>query len=120
MSSPSVVLRLPVPPSVNAAYRNTARGRCKTKAYTDWLAEADALFMTQKRGLRPINGPCELSIRIPAKTRGDASNRIKLAEDFLVSRQITGDDKHNRKVSIERDASLTDDCVVTITPAEAA
>ena len=38
--------------------------------------------------------------------RGDCSNRLKAAEDYLVSRDITADDKHNWKVSVERDPAI--------------
>lgn len=108
-----IELRLPIPPSVNAMYRNVPkRGRVKTGAYITWLKLADAHFLEQKRGITPVSGPCEIAIKLP-RCRGDISNRIKAAEDYLVSRGITGDDRHNRKVSIERDESLTL-CVVTI------
>ena len=118
----STVLTLPTPPSVNAAYRNVpGRGRAKTATYIEWMDEADAAFLQQQRSIRRVEGTYELAIRIPANTRGDISNRIKVCEDYLVSREITSDDKHNRKVSIERDESLTDGfCVVTITPVEGA
>lgn len=120
-----VILELPTPPSVNAAYANRkggkGRGRYKTALYKAWLECADAFLLQQKRALNgriPVTGECELSIRLPANVRGDASNRIKVCEDYLVSRGITGDDKHNRKVSIERDASLDGHCVVTVTSVE--
>jgi len=110
-----IVLRLPVPPSVNSSTRNLkGRGRVKTGAYVKWLREADRWLMSQKRGLGQIRGKCQIAIRIPP-VRGDVSNYIKVAEDYLVSREITGDDKHNRKVSIETDDSV-DCCVITISP----
>ena len=121
MTNQKIVLHLPTPPSVNALYRNVhGRGRAKTREYENWIKRADDLYLTQKRTIKPLTGPCEIAIRIPASTFGDVSNRIKAAEDFLVSRGVTGDDKHNRKVSIERDASLTGVCVVVITPAREA
>jgi Holliday junction resolvase RusA-like endonuclease len=46
--------------------------------------------------------------------RGDVSNRIKAAEDYLVSREITQDDKHNWEVTAKR--GDVDCCEVTITP----
>jgi crossover junction endodeoxyribonuclease RusA len=113
-----VTVSLPVPPSVNGAYRNVAgRGRVKSRSYKIWLRNADAIYLSQKREIKPVTGPCDLYIKIPASTRGDVSNRIKAVEDYLVSREITGDDRHNRKVTIERDESVTC-CVVTITPAD--
>jgi Holliday junction resolvase RusA-like endonuclease len=120
-----IVLRLPVPPSVNALFYNRRkgavgrngkklRGRGKTDEYKAWLDEADGWLLEQKRGLTPITGPCSMRITIPAKTRGDVSNRIKSVEDFCVSRGLTSDDKNNRKVSIE--AGHVACCVVEITP----
>ena len=111
-----IEIRLPVPPSVNALYFNLPkRGRAKTKEYKDWLANADSWYRAQMRKLGSVEpGPCVVEIRLPAKMRGDVSNRTKAAEDFLVSRLITADDRHNWKVSAERDASLTDHCVITV------
>jgi Holliday junction resolvase RusA-like endonuclease len=115
MTTGVIVLMLPTPPSVNAAYRNvTGRGRVKSASYREWEADADEAYIQQKRGVKPIIGERELEIRIPANTKGDVSNRIKAIEDYLVSREITGDDRFNRKVSIERDVSLFDLCVVTV------
>lgn len=100
------VIRLPVPPSVNALYRNVrGRGRVKTRLYRQWIKQADKHLMLQAWDI-PNGGKCELMIRLP-KIRGDVSNRIKAAEDYLVSRGITADDKHNRKVSVEVDETLT-------------
>lgn len=114
----SVCLVLPVPPSVNNAYRNVARGRVRTEAYNNWIALADGMYLQQKRHVKPIRGRCELHIRIPANTRGDATNRVKIAEDFLVSREITGDDRNNWKVTVERDESIDGHCIVTVTALE--
>ena len=98
------IIRLPTPISVNALYYNRkggkGRGRIKTPAYRAWLAEADGWYLTQKRNIKPLRGRLEIQIRLPS-IRGDATNRIKSAEDFLVSREITGDDRHNHKVSVE-------------------
>jgi crossover junction endodeoxyribonuclease RusA len=109
-------LLLPLPPSVNAMYRNVAGvGRVKTHEYRAWLKKADAYLLMQKRELLPLNGQIIVAIKVPKGTRGDISNRIKAAEDFLVSRQITGDDRHNVKVSIER--ADVQECEVEVTPA---
>lgn len=112
-----MLVRLPVPPSVNNLYynrtRGNGRGRIKTPAYRKWLAEADKWLLTQKRDLTTMTGRLEISIRIPPLRRGDASNKIKAAEDFLVSRKITGDDRNNHKVSIEVDHEV-DCCEIAI------
>lgn len=110
-----MIIRLPVPISLNMAYRNVPRvGRVKTAAYKKWLIQADGHLLMQKRSLRPVSGQVALAIKIPAKTRGDVTNRIKLVEDYLVSREITPDDRHNWKVSIERSHEV-DCCEVEIT-----
>ena len=119
-------IRLPVPPSTNKLYRNvtakemawakrhgrTRKGRYPTPAYTSWIKQADLWYLTQKRDVRPITGPAIVEIKLPMSMRGDASNRIKAAEDWLVSRQITSDDSHNRKVSIE--FAPVDCCEITV------
>ena len=114
-----VVINLPVPPSSNNMFFNWQGGRAKSADYKRWLKEADACFLEQKRSIHRVTGPCEIHIKLPINTRGDVSNRIKAAEDYLVSREITGDDKHNRKVTIEKAASVKW-CVVTITPLDLA
>ena len=97
----TLTINLPLPPSVNALYWNKkGKGRIKTKTYKAWLSEADVWMLPQMRFIAPVTGPCEVKILLP-KVRGDISNRIKAVEDYLVSREITGDDRHNRKVSVE-------------------
>lgn len=98
---------LPLPPSVNASTRNVRGvGRVKSGKYRAWLRAADALYLSQKRGISPVTGRCVLRISVPAAMRGDVSNRIKAIEDFLVSRELTDDDRHNWSVTIERDEGV--------------
>ena len=112
------LLRLPIPPSVNEMYYNRkggkGRGRIKTAKYRKWIAEADKWYLEQKKNIQRVTGPYELSIKLP-KIRGDLSNRIKIAEDYLVSREITSDDRYNRKISIEIDETLQC-CEISIIP----
>lgn len=98
----TIRLTLPVPPTTNNLYFNTGRRRAKSEEYLQWIADADISLMQQKRGLLRLGGPLALMIRIPRRVRGDVSNRIKAAEDFLVSRGVTGDDRKNEFVSIWR------------------
>lgn len=118
-----MMLRLPLPPSVNNLYptirdRRTGKlRRIKSDEYKRWLDQADKWLTTQKRTLRKISGPCSILIRIPV-SRADASNRIKVAEDFLVSRELTDDDKHNRRVTVEVDEKL-ECCEIIILPSGA-
>ncbi len=79
----------PVPPSVNAAYRNTKHGRAKTKAYEDWRLAAAAAIRRQRVPFVPghviLNMAFEINI-----AHADASNRIKLLEDLLGKRHGVG------------------------------
>jgi Holliday junction resolvase RusA-like endonuclease len=94
-------------------YGNRKGGRYKTAAYRDWTRRADALLLTQKRSLVKFTGELEVHIRLPKGTRGDVDNRIKAISDFLVSREVTGDDRHNWRVTIERSLDGLD-CEVEI------
>jgi crossover junction endodeoxyribonuclease RusA len=98
-----VILLFPIPPSSNNLYANSEYGgRFKSKKYKAWLKSADRYYWMQKAKIKPVFGACVIRIKVPQKMRGDISNRIKALEDYLVSRKITGDDKNNSKVSIER------------------
>ena len=103
----TIRLSLPIPVSVNAAYTNVPGvGRVKTRAYKQWLKQADLHLMIQKRALRPVSGPLRITVWLPEEMRGDVSNRTKLPEDFLVSRKVTPDDKHNWSVTAERSINV--------------
>lgn len=100
-------LILPIPPSVNAAYANCAgRGRVKTKAYRAWIAAADAALLMQKRGIQRVTGPAKMVLSLPANLRGDCDNRIKVASDYLVSRELTSDDRHFVSVTARKAAHV--------------
>ncbi len=113
---------LPIPPSVNAAYANNksgrGRGRFKTAAYRAWLLHADVMYLQQKRTLEPVKGPAMVVIKLPMKMRGDISNRIKVPEDFLVSRGLTSDDSKSVHVGAIRSADVKDGfCEIVVRPA---
>ena len=101
-------IRLPIPPSVNMAYGNNksgrGRGRYKTRSYREWTRLADGLLLMQMP-IAKTCGPYEVRIRLP-RTRGDIDNRCKPAMDYLVSRNLTDDDKHARRVTVEIDPAL--------------
>ena len=112
-----VALSLPIPPSVNSAYRNVAgRGRAKTAAYTAWLKSADMRWLMQKRTTGRLKGCGRYGalIEIPAGTRGDVDGRIKLILDYLVSREITDHDRHCWEVTCRRSDALADECRVIV------
>ncbi len=112
----SFVLRLPLPPSVNAMYRNAQRiGRVKTATYKAWIVEADGYYLLQKKDIRRVSGPCVVQIKVPYTMKGDISNRIKALEDYMVTRELTSDDSLTAKISIER-ADVVD-CVIEVSNA---
>lgn len=92
--SGAITLKLPLPPSVNQAYRNVlGRGRVKTKAYRDWQADAHMLALLQSQGQR-IEGPYAFHMLVerPDNRRRDLGNLEKLAHDLCVSVGLVEDD----------------------------
>lgn len=106
-----LTLTLPMPPSANSAFTNRrfgkGYGRIKSKAYKDWIANADAYYLLQKLGRqKPIEGKYHVTIFMPEDMRGDEDGRVKLAIDWLVKRNLTPDDKHMRGHEVKRDSEL--------------
>jgi Holliday junction resolvase RusA-like endonuclease len=91
--------------------------------YRRWEHVADGELLTQFRHLRPfipVTGAPIVVVRINPTERGDCDNRIKAASDFLVSRGITLDDRHNWAATATKDPSVPRGfCIVQITKAEA-
>jgi len=86
-------LELPIPPSLNNAYVNIpGHGRVASHRLKRWKVEAGWEARCQRPG--KISGPFRFAILLPASLKGDASNRIKIAEDLMVALQITPDDRH--------------------------
>jgi Holliday junction resolvase RusA-like endonuclease len=86
-------LVLPMPPSVNGAYRNVPGvGRVKTRVYRDWATEAALLMKIQARGR--IDGPYAIHVEVdrPDKRRRDLSNLLKVLEDTIVAQGLVEDD----------------------------
>ena len=114
-------LRLPLPPSTNALYRNVRGvGRVKAVGYKRWLVTAGSYGITQK----PLGGfphfarDFEIIVLIPAKTRGDVDNRAKAVIDLCTAWQIISDDRHAQAVTIRRVLDMpADECRVTVRPA---
>jgi hypothetical protein len=123
-----ISIRLPLPPSTNALYANNKRGkgkgRYKTDEYKAWIVQADMRFTMQKRSLlplSPIRPPFVICIRIPRYAEMDASNAIKAAEDWLVSREIVGgDDRLTVDIRCVRDRAVVgDECIVEVSTEKA-
>ena len=97
------MIRLPVPPSVNALFRNAAgKGRVKTGQYKAWLMEAGLKLKLQRP--IPVLGRYTLLIRIPQSLQGDIDNRIKAVSDLLVTHEVVEDDRYAWRVTVERAA----------------
>lgn len=98
-----VTLHMPVPPSVNQAYKNIKRGkksmRAKTKAHDDWLHAAYTMIRQQK--LSKVKGRCIVVIGVERKSlAADIDNRIKLTLDALVVSHIIEDDRFVTAIAI--------------------
>jgi Holliday junction resolvase RusA-like endonuclease len=89
---PACSFTCPLPPSINAAYKNIRRGRAKTAEHRAW---ADmALISLKQQKIAPVQGACVIIYGFERKSRmADASNRIKLTEDILVKAGIIEDDR---------------------------
>lgn len=110
-----VELKLPIPPSVNALYRNRSsvelerarnagkplRGRAKTDRYRTWLQGAGAALNEQKPGR--VAGPYNLTILIPRKqSRADVSNLEKATSDLLQTHGVIDNDRLAETIFIQR------------------
>jgi crossover junction endodeoxyribonuclease RusA len=111
-----VTIDLPLPPSVNHAYRNVpGRGRVASRGLKDWKEAAGWELKLEPRG--QVTGPYTLSILVAEKMRGDVDNRIKAVSDLLVEHRITADDRKARGVSCARSPAVAvGRCKVTIEP----
>lgn len=97
-----MLVRLPVPPSVNAMYRNVPKvGRVKTADYKAWLNHAGTLLNLAR--VTPFGKMrVELGLMIPQRVKGDLDNRIKAVQDLLVAHKIIDDDTQVWKIVAER------------------
>lgn len=91
-----ISLTMPMPPSLNGAFRNIATGgRAKTQKTKDW--EAHALWRVKAQRLPLVSGPTIIVFgfeRSSSRQAADADNRVKLAQDLLVKAGVIEDDRH--------------------------
>lgn len=108
-------IELPIVPSLNNAYFNAKPkasrapgkkfpGRIPTRQTKDWKTEAG--WLVRQANPPRIRGPYKLRVLVNPKMRGDTSNRVKLAEDLLVSLQVTPDDSKAVSTGCDRDPSV--------------
>ena len=90
-------ITLPLPPSVNALYRNRkkdgkGRGRIKTERYNTWLNAAGWELNQQKPPKVKGNYILWLYCERPDKRRRDLGNLLKAMEDLLTDLGVIEDD----------------------------
>ena len=100
-SAPSSVgaplnLWLPVPPSLNKAYRNGqkgARGRFASRALLDWKMAARVAL--RRQAWEHVPGPVIVVMNVERRSKvADIDNRIKPVLDLLVAEGVIEDDRH--------------------------
>lgn len=107
VASGGFIVEIDVPPSLNNAYGNRAKGgRFLKPAAKSWKLNAAKEIKLKVRPGRAIIGPYEVDLYLPAKMRGDADNRIKLALDALVMSGRVPDDAKVTKVTASKCPSV--------------
>lgn len=94
-------INLPFPPSVNSLYNNRKGGRCKTKRYKEWEANATEMLLRQNRGKHQNQVAVNIFATKPDKRKRDIDNIAKATLDFLVSMGIILDDSLIQILHIE-------------------
>ncbi len=110
-----ITLHLPMPPSVNQAYRNVPGvGRVKTDAARKYEGVVLATLMAHRPRIKTITGDVAVSVAFgPRNRRRDLDNLLKLPLDAVVKAGVIEDD--SRIVALRaRWCDRTSGCVVTI------
>lgn len=88
-----IFLTLPVPPSLNSAYKNKrGAGRKKTQKTIDWEMYAARMLREQKPGY--IDGYVVIVMNVERRSsQADIDNRTKLVFDLLKKQAVIVDDR---------------------------
>src|SRR5262252_3713880 len=113
MNRPVVILTLPAPPATNNLFINAGRKRVKSQRYKAWQTEAG--WELQRQRCSCIGGPWEADIALPTGLHGDADNYAKPILDLLVKHHVLDDDRHCRRISVAKTATVGP-VIVTLTP----
>lgn len=106
------MIKLPLPPSVNAMYRNVPKvGRVKTEAYKRWQKEAMASLTFQAWDM--AEPPYKVTIRLNVDHKSDIDNRVKPILDLLVKHGILTGDQWVNELHVYRDRTV-EQCEVEI------
>lgn len=111
-----------VPPSSNGLFATNRRTgkRFKKREYVEWIKFSQAEIMMQ----RPAKHTAlvDILVRVPrsqCRASSDCSNRIKAAEDLIVSMKIIPDDKMKFVNSTKAEWADIDQTEIIITEVEA-
>lgn len=113
------ILHLPMPPSVNQAYRNVpGRGRVKTDAARKYEGAVLAILMAHRPRIKTIKGDVVVFAAFgPRNRRRDLDNLLKLPLDAIVKAGVIEDDSRIVELRARWDDDV-DGCVVNIERAE--
>lgn len=101
------IVEIDIPPSLNNAYGNRAKGgRYLKPEAAAWKRGAARLISISVRPSRALTGPYEVDLFLPAKMQGDVDNRLKLALDALVMSGRVPDDCKVTKATASRCESV--------------
>lgn len=124
-----VNLTLPLPPSVNALYRNRTkqelangramgialRGRARTERYKTWARAAGNALMAARPGR--IEGRYSLTITIAETASMDLGNAEKALSDLLQKCGVIENDRKANVIRLERSTALArHEMLVTVVP----
>lgn len=110
------MIRLPMPPSVNAMFFSTPSGRrAKSKRYEAWIIEAGYEVVRQRP--QKFTGDVKVGIRLgPRNRRADCDNRIKPVLDLLTKMRVIVDDRF--VVGVSAEWAEVEGCHVIVVPAD--
>jgi len=112
-----LVLRLPLPPSTNAAWRAVGGRVLLSRAARRWKRDA-ALAIEAQRGARFIAGRVALDMDVTLRRkRADLSNALKLTEDALKN-VVMEDDSEVYEITLHKHVGADAGVVVTVRPYE--
>jgi len=100
---------LPLPPSLNNAFFNRARGRTRSPDYKAWQEAAGKRLTLQSWDMP--SPPYGVTIRVNINHKSDIDNRVKPVLDLLVKHGVLTGDQWVNAIHVYRDRTV-DGCTV--------